>query len=421
MTRSSRLIVPAFVFFLFGNPLIAASDEPAGSVESEGTSKLVFPADRLKMEAKIIATGQTIEEAMKSLESQRSALKAAILESGADPASLKFGRPEQDELLQRGVRIARSLIKLSEEASEPAEGGDGANSDQPAASEAKPSHLLEFIDAGLESLVGMAFGGVGLPGQINVPMAGTTTITPIPAPNYAPTIKGEKEGDAVVPPTDAPTRTEPDVANSSIQPAPSVQVGTPPVAAEVPTKTKDPAVKKNSLESDASKPKPAATHIKDDDDKPETPAPRFVVCETVSAQWPLDADGDKAIAKGASIREMIEAKNITGFDKMVDAFIPGGGEEYLEILQEAPESKVVIDEIKHYFALDFKYIHKLTAEEREMVVTEAFDKAKEQASLLARAAGNRLGGVQSMRLIDPGDEGFSFWKWILCKGARTSP
>jgi uncharacterized protein YggE len=124
-----------------------------------------------------------------------------------------------------------------------------------------------------------------------------------------------------------------------------------------------------------------------------TPSPPILVSSQISADWKLSSKtSEELLLFVHPIQEKVKATDIAGL-KDAEKLSP----EQEEMLEEAEESYGYSssDEQKPGTPV-FLFVSKISEEERDKAMTEAFAKAKTQATKLAKAAGTNLGGLQSL-------------------------
>jgi len=124
-----------------------------------------------------------------------------------------------------------------------------------------------------------------------------------------------------------------------------------------------------------------------------TPSPPILVMAQVSADWKLSSKTNEELLLAVHpLQEKVKATDIAGL-KDAEKLTP----EQEEMLEEADESYGYSssDERKPGTPV-FLFISKVSEAEREQAMTDAFAKAKAQATRLAKAAGTKLGSLQSL-------------------------
>ncbi len=133
-------------------------------------------------------------------------------------------------------------------------------------------------------------------------------------------------------------------------------------------------------------------------------APKSVtVSAKLTAQWSLDAEGPEALLLAVeSLKKEIKDADITGRKEAeeLSAEEEELAEELEAMMSNSGEGKVPIGEPQ------FVYVAHISDEERNAAMAEAFTKAKEQATQLAKAAGIKLGPLVGLSGQGGGNNSF---------------
>lgn len=119
----------------------------------------------------------------------------------------------------------------------------------------------------------------------------------------------------------------------------------------------------------------------------------FTVSVSLTAEWPLEADGpEQMLLATQALQEKVRAADLAG-TKDAEALSPEEqelAEEMSDMMGFSGEQEAKPGE-PH-----FLYVARISEEDRDKAFAEAFAKAKEQASRLAQAAGARLGPLVAL-------------------------
>lgn len=114
----------------------------------------------------------------------------------------------------------------------------------------------------------------------------------------------------------------------------------------------------------------------------------FTVSTRLTAEWPLEAEShDACLLAAHSLQEKVKAANLAGHDD-TEKLSPEEEELAEEMAEMGPFSGE--EEVKPGTP-HFVYVARITEEDRDQAMAEAFGKASANAARLARAAGARLG------------------------------
>lgn len=114
----------------------------------------------------------------------------------------------------------------------------------------------------------------------------------------------------------------------------------------------------------------------------------LTVSTTLSAQWPLEADGPERLLLAAqSLQEKVKAADLAGTKDAEKLSLQEEelAEEMAQMMRSSGEEPVPVGQ--PYFV----YVARVSDEDRDKAMAEAFRKAKAQAARLAQAAGVQLG------------------------------
>jgi hypothetical protein len=127
------------------------------------------------------------------------------------------------------------------------------------------------------------------------------------------------------------------------------------------------------------------------------------VASTLTAEWPLEADSpEELLLEVEALKEKVVAADLAGA-KQAEKLSPEEqelAEEMAEIMQNRGEEPVPVGQPL------FAFVARISAEDRDKALAEAFTKAKSQASSLARAAGVKLGPLVGLSGHDRGTTGY---------------
>ena len=127
--------------------------------------------------------------------------------------------------------------------------------------------------------------------------------------------------------------------------------------------------------------------------KKEEVKPPVSVSTTLTAEWPLKGEADGLLLAAHALQEKIKAADLAGL------------KEQSKLSPEEQElSEELAGEMAMYSSDDgpkpgepmFLFAAPITTEEREKLLAEGFQKAKENASRLAKAAGAELGALRNL-------------------------
>lgn len=121
-------------------------------------------------------------------------------------------------------------------------------------------------------------------------------------------------------------------------------------------------------------------------------APASVVC-WLSADWTLTGSGAELLLAANEVEEKVKAADIGGAAE-AEKLSPEE-QELLEEMQETYGRYSGGDELKPGQPV-FAYVSRISEDERDAAMAEAFKKAKTQAAILAKAGALNLGAVKSI-------------------------
>ena len=118
-----------------------------------------------------------------------------------------------------------------------------------------------------------------------------------------------------------------------------------------------------------------------------------IVSSELTAEWPLEADGPEGLLLAAeALQEKVKAADLAGA-KRAEKLSPEEqevAEEMAAMLSDSGVEQVEIG-VPH-----FVYIARISDQQREQALAEAFEKAKTRAAQLAKAAGAKLGPLVAL-------------------------
>lgn len=125
------------------------------------------------------------------------------------------------------------------------------------------------------------------------------------------------------------------------------------------------------------------------------PAEPVLVATMFTAEWKLDAKTPEDLLIAVhGLQEKIKAADLAGM-KDADKLTPEQ-EEMLEEMEQAQQFNYNGNETPKPGEPIFIFVSRIPEAEREKAIAEAFQKAKTQASKLAKAAGTELGSLKSL-------------------------
>lgn len=129
----------------------------------------------------------------------------------------------------------------------------------------------------------------------------------------------------------------------------------------------------------------------------------FTVSARLTAEWPLEADGPEACLLAAhAIEEKVKAADLAGAEDAKRELSPEEeelAEEMTDMMTYSGEQEIEPG------TPHFIYVARVTDQDRDQAMAEAFQKAKANAARLARAAGARLGPLVGLSGHGGGREG----------------
>ena len=175
--------------------------------------------------------------------------------------------------------------------------------------------------------------------------------------------------------------------------APETPPSAPPPAAELPS-VPNPASSPPDPFYGPSVPAPGPAYA-----APGGSTAGVVVSATVSADWPLDADGHEALLlKAERLKKRILNADLSGRKAAAekaaeeDDTAPAPAQPY----QIAPAGYGVNTGMYPDFGMQFLYVAKVSPKRRQAAMVEAFANAKSQAAELATAAGMQCGPLVNL-------------------------